>query len=110
MSIPKNVLIEFRGFYEPFANPETIEMTEYAHSKGHQISVYSAVYNVDFVTVKWLMAIPTRRFFLHLPDGKVAKIPVTQDYMRNVSSVIQGVPNIGFAIMNSLFPTNNEKI
>lgn len=108
-SIPKNVLIEFSGFCEPFANPETIEMIEYAHSKGHQIALFTTVCNVNSDTVKRLIAIPYKNICLHLPDGKVAKIPVTQDYMKNVFSVIQGVPNIGFAIMNNLFLTNNRE-
>jgi hypothetical protein len=108
-SIPKNVLIEFSGFCEPFANPETIEMIEYAHCEGHQIALFTTLSNVDSNTVKRLIALPYKNICLHLPDGKIAKIPVTQDYMKNVFSVISGVPNIGFAVMNNLFQTNNRE-
>jgi hypothetical protein len=107
--IPKNVGIFFSGFCEPFANPQAIEMIEYAHSQGYQLTLFTTLYNVDCGTVKRLIAIPFTDFCLHLPDGQVAKIPLTQDYMRNVFSVIQGIPNVSFSLMNRNFVSFNRE-
>ena len=104
-TVPKDVVVSFCGFCEPFANKDTMKMIKYAHDNGYKISLSSTLSGATREDVQQLIKIPLELFMLHLPDGKHSNIPVTQEYMENVFTVMQKIPNIGFMSMNDNFTT-----
>jgi len=42
-NVPKNVVIDFAGFAEPFVNPECADMMIYARNEGHQVNINSTL-------------------------------------------------------------------
>ena len=107
--IPKDVVIEFSGFCEPFVNPTTIQMIESAHSAGYEIAIYTTLFNVTKNIIERLGRLSFKEFVLHLPDGRVAKIPVTNEYAVNILSIMQKIDNIQFISMNNNFISNNRE-
>ena len=77
--IPKNVLIRFSGFSEPFLNPECIKMIQYANDNGYQIQLYSTLVGMTANDVDILNTVKLQKFVIHLADNeKYAKISLSQ--------------------------------
>lgn len=70
--IPKDVLISFAGFCEPFVNVACAAMIRYAHSKGHKVSVFTTGLGMSVNDLEQIRDIPFTGiqggFVLHLPD------------------------------------------
>lgn len=109
LKLPRSLGIVFSGFCEPFISKEFVKMVQFTHERGHKILVATTLFNATKEDVKKLIKIPLVTLALHLPDGKVTKFPITQEYKDNVFTVIQNVPTLTFALMNDLFVTNNRE-
>jgi hypothetical protein len=90
-SVPTNVEISFSGVCEPFTNPNTINLMQYAYDSGHPVSLFSTFYGATPEDIEQLANIPLKRFVLHLWDGAVMKFQLTEEYTRNVFRAIQVV-------------------
>lgn len=108
-TVPKSVQIVFSGFCEPFANPECIDLIEYAHNEGYTMRLYTTLYGATTSDVQRLIKIPFTIFDLHLCDGENTKIPLTDTYKDNVFTVLNTVPNLTFVQMNNSFKSNNRE-
>lgn len=85
--IPKEVRITFAGFTEPWLNKHCTDMVEYAHQKGHPVSVFTTAVGMTVDDVERLKKIPyagnpNGGFVLHLPDQeRIAKHPLTKNFI-----------------------------
>lgn len=76
---PKDVMIIFAGFCEPFLNPRAMDMIELAKAQGHTVTLSSTLVHLDPRDVPRLKAVDW--FSLHAPDNSgVAHIVGTQNY------------------------------
>ena len=78
---PKNLIIYFAGFVEPFLAKDTVRMIKYANDTGHKIHLYTTLVGLDLKSLKDIEDIPFDFVVLHLPDvNKLANIPTTTEY------------------------------
>ncbi len=72
--VPKEIIIVFAGFTEPFLNKYCADMILYAHEKGHKISVFTTGVNLSKDDYDKIKGIPFQSaqggFVLHLPDAE----------------------------------------
>ena len=91
--LPKEVRITFSGFTEPWLNKDCSTMVQYAHLKGHPVSVFTTAVGMSLKDVKMISHIPfcggpNGGFTLHLPDKeRLAKHPVTKTYIKVVQAL-----------------------
>ena len=104
--VPEGLPICFSGFSEPFAAKDTLKMIKYAYELGHPILMFTTLFGLTKSEVNELVSLRYLEFRLHLPDGKIMKVPLTDDYKDNVFTVIQNVPNLTFSLMNNKFQSN----
>ncbi len=106
--IPPKLPLVFSGFSEPFANKETINYIAYAHETQHPVGIFTTLQGVSQTGLKELLKYKYLVFCLHLPDGRTAKIPVTEEYKNNGFTVLQNIPNVSLSIMNDGFVADNR--
>jgi hypothetical protein len=105
-TVPKNTIIEFSGFAEPFLNQECPDMILWAHKKGHEIIIYSTLVGLTPSEADRILHIPFKEFVLHLPDAEGnANIPNTVRYRTVLGEVLTRVHNISFMNMGYGFTT-----
>ena len=92
--IPRNVIISFTGFVEPFANPNCLDMILYALEQGYIIRVFSTLYNVsidDYCKFKDNKNLKT--LDVHLPDSQGnTRFPITEAYKKTLKYVVDNPP------------------
>jgi len=42
-SVPKNVVVQFSGFCEPFTNPNCFDIIEYAYDAGYPVDLFTTL-------------------------------------------------------------------
>jgi FkbM family methyltransferase len=86
--LPKEVRVTFAGFTEPWLNKHCTDMVEYAHERGHPISVFTTAVGMTVDDVHRLKKIPyagnpNGGFVLHLPDQeRIAKHPLNKNFIK----------------------------
>jgi hypothetical protein len=107
-TVPKETDVYFSGVSEPFQNQETIDMIEWAHEKGHLITIYSTLTGLIPEHADRLVKIPIKKLVLHLPDAYGnARIPNhDRAYQISRSIVEGGIKNIEFMNMGQTFISN----
>ena len=101
--IPKNVLIRFSGFSEPFLNPECIKMIQYANDNGYQIQLYSTLVGMTANDVDILNTVKLQKFVIHLADNeKYAKISLSQHKEILKKIVSFNMENVFFMTMGTI--------
>jgi sulfatase maturation enzyme AslB (radical SAM superfamily) len=106
--VPKNVVIHFSGFSEPFLNPQCVDMIEYAHLEGYKIVLFSTLVGLKSRDVERLRRC-NPEVTLHLPDelGN-AKIPITRAYKETLTAVLKLLSVNTFYVMNEQFISNER--
>lgn len=80
--LPREVILDFAGFSEPFLNPDIVEMMEYALEKKHDMRLYTTLMGLSTRDLERVTKIPFLSVVLHLPDIKqCANISVTDEYL-----------------------------
>jgi hypothetical protein len=109
IKVPKNLIINFSGFSEPFLNSRAIDMMELAHELGYKVWLSSTLVGATPKTVDRLAKIGLGLFLFHLPDNLGnAHIPTTQNYKDTVVAAFQKLHVNGVSIMNSDFVSNER--
>jgi hypothetical protein len=108
--LPRNVVLILSGFTEPFLNPQTVSMIEYASEKGFIIQIYSTLIGLSTDDIRRLKECENIKFFmLHLPDNQGnAKIPVTQEYKDVLVSAFTSLQIDKTMSMNGTYNLNNR--
>lgn len=92
--IPKDVIISFTGFVEPFANPGCLDMILYALDSGYIIRVFSTLYNVSIDDYKRFKDYKNLKTLdVHLPDSNGnTKFSITESYKKTLEYVFAHPP------------------
>lgn len=79
--MPRETVISFAGFVEPFLHPYGCEMIQYAYEQGHPVELYTTFVGLTKKQFDTIKEIPFREVVLHTPDKKnYADIPITEEY------------------------------
>lgn len=86
---PKDTVIEFAGFGEPFLNPETAEMMLYTASTGREVNLFTTLVGMTEEIWEKIKNIPFTMVVVHLPDAKqYAHIPLTEEYWKLLRTMV----------------------
>lgn len=98
---PKNLIVRFAGFVEPFLNPEAVKMMQYAHKLGREISLFTTLVGLTRENFAAIRTLPFYRVVLHLPDKDgLAKIPMTQEYFSVLDDILNAKRTDGQAFVD----------
>jgi len=88
--LPKNILITFSGFCEPFLNPKCIKMILYANQKGFEIRINTTCVGLTIEDIDLIKDIPFELFYVHLPDNAgLTNIKVNQHYLDVIKYILK---------------------
>jgi len=106
-TVPKNLLINFAGYSEPFANKECLSMIEYALEQGYAVGLYTTLYKVTEDTAKRLIELKKQyktfcRFYIHLADSSnnMPGFKVTPEYLNVLSLIDTSLNDIVYMTMD----------
>lgn len=87
--LPKNALIEWAGFVEPFLNNESIDMMQYAFEQGYEMTLYTTLIGMTKKKLMKIISMPFKQVVLHVADKDgYANIPVTDEYLELLEIII----------------------
>ena len=87
--MPKDIVVDFSGFVEPFLAKDGLRMVQYAHESGHDVRLFTTLVGLDLAAFKKIEDIPFKLVVLHLPDvHHYANIPVTDAYLELLLYVV----------------------
>ncbi len=105
--IPKDVIISFGGFSEPFLNQDCLCMIEYTSQRGNPVFIMTTLVGLTLNETKELNKIYFEGFCVHLPNSiGDEKIKVTPEYLSVLAEVAKGPIDVHFVS----FGKPNEKV
>lgn len=100
--LPKDTLIEFAGFVEPFLNPEGVEMILYTHEQGFEMTLFTTLRGLTLEGFNRIKHIPFHQVVLHTPDIKeYANISITDEYLAVLDAVLEAKRDDGRPFVDS---------
>ena len=113
--LPKNVIIVFAGYTEPWANNLCNDFVDLALSQGFDISIYTTLYNIDSVQCDRLVellekyATQVKQFWVHLPDQNknMVGFRYNEDFAYTFNQISQ-LKNINYMTMDSESKIDSE--
>lgn len=98
--LPKDVIVDFTGYYEPFLNPDCTQMILYAHDLGLSVRLSTTVMGLTAGQVDQFKHIPFTKFAVHLPDTKgLTRIIVDDSYLEAFQRLIDSdISNMAFHV------------
>lgn len=88
--LPKDTIISFCGFVEPFLHPNAIEMIEHTWKQGYDIKLYTTLVGLTKDKFERIKNIPFYYVVLHTPDEKeYANIPMTKEYFEILDMALE---------------------
>ena len=86
---PKNLIVDFAGFAEPFLNPDIISMMEYAIRSNRDVRLFTTLVGMTEAVFSKMIKLPFYRVVLHLPDEhSYSQIPLTKEYYSFLERII----------------------
>ena len=86
--IPKDFVINFAGFSEPWLAPECTDMVLSAHVRGHRIRAFTTFVGMEPADVMKLTEIPFELFTVHVADeAPTTRIPMDETMMTTLRAV-----------------------
>ena len=99
--IPDNTILDWSGFVEPFLNPVSIEMMEYADKIGFEQNLFTTLQGLDYQTFKRMVKIQFSSVVLHTADKYgYANIPITDSYLNMVKEMVDARKQDGTPFIN----------
>jgi hypothetical protein len=90
LKLPRNTIISFCGFVEPFLHPQAIEMIEYTWQQGYKIKLYTTLVGLTKAGFERIRNIPFHYVVLHTPDEQgYANIPMTEEYFEILDMALE---------------------
>lgn len=100
--IPKNTLIEWAGFVEPFLNDKSIDMMEYANENGYNMTLFTTLVGLSDEQLERVLNIPFKQVVLHTADKDgYANIPVNDNYIKKLKKIVNATKSDGSAFIDS---------
>ena len=88
--LPKDTVIEWAGFAEPFLNRECIDMMLYANEKGYDMTLFTTMVGLSEENLERILKIPFKQVVLHTADKDgYANIAVTEEYLRLLEKIVE---------------------
>jgi hypothetical protein len=106
---PNNVSITFAGYFEPFANPQFVDMLKLANEQQRRIDLFTTLWGIRKENIEELSKIQFNQVCLHLPDGKYMREPMTDNYRDLFFEFQTSVSRIHYMSMNGYFKSNNRE-
>ncbi len=109
---PKDTIVDFSGFVEPFLNQDSLEMMRYCMRTGHEMTLFTTLCGLDVDSAKEVVSLPFDLVCLHLPDKNgFASIPLTEEYYKVLHIFLEarktdGSPFVDYA--NSQFEVHPD--
>lgn len=101
--LPKNVIICFAGFSEPFLSPFTTDMMNYVYDNQREISLFTTLVGLTVEKFEKIRYLPFRKVVIHLPDEKnFANIPLTKEYLHILEIIINTKKNNGSCFVDKM--------
>ena len=89
---PKELVVDFSGFVEPFLAQDAVQMILYCAEQGRQVRLFTTLRGLTFAKFKEIEDVPFSMVVLHLPDKYgFANIPVTDEYLKLLEVVTSKV-------------------
>jgi hypothetical protein len=86
--VPKDVVVSFAGFCEPFTNPRATDMIRLAKEQGHEVHLYTTLVGLKAQDVPRLKGCDDH-LVLHLPDNRgIAHVPTTDEWRKVLAEVL----------------------
>jgi len=102
LHIPKNTLISFSGFVEPFFHPNAVEMMTYANEQGFNLELFTTFMGLKFEDYLKIREIPFKQVVLHTPDiKKYANICMTDEYNLILNDALNYTRQDGLPLIDS---------
>lgn len=99
---PKNTIVNFAGFVEPFLHKDAAKMICYAHESGRRVSLFTTLVGMNRKDFEQIKDIPFYSFVLHVPDkNNYAKIPITEEYIYVLDKVLDCKRDNGLPLITS---------
>ncbi len=90
LHMPKDAIISFAGFVEPFHHKDAVEMLLFAHEMGYQLELFTTFEGVSRAQYEQIKDIPFVRVELHIPDkNQNARIRTTKEYWEVVKLALE---------------------
>lgn len=87
--LPKNTLIDWAGFVEPFLNPQAADMMLYTHEQGYEQTLFTTLVGATDEDLEKVVSIPFKIVCLHTPDeNSYANISITEDYLQHLKYIV----------------------
>jgi len=83
-NIPKNVIIDFAGFCEPFQNKECADMILYANEQGYKVMVWTTLVGLTDKDVKRIEKVPFLVFSVHDIGQEKRDYPFITDWHKAI--------------------------
>lgn len=91
--VPKNIIIDFAGYAEPFLNQQAPEMIEYAINNGYQVRLFTTLVGLTKEGLDKIKKFSFRSVVLHLPDDDgYLKCNVDDAYCEIATLFKQSIP------------------
>lgn len=93
---PRETIIDFSGFVEPFLVDDSVEMMEYTYKTGHEMTLFTTLRGLSVEQAERVIAMPFRFVCLHTPDKDgYASIPMTEEYFQVLELFMNAVKDSG---------------
>ncbi len=87
--LPKDAVITFSGFTEPFLNPECADMILITADNGNKMSLHTTLRGLTLEGLDKIKDIKFEYVTVHLPDKDgYADIPLTDEYMKVLDKIL----------------------
>lgn len=106
---PQKVSVIFAGYFEPFANPQFVDMLRLANEQERRIDLFTTLWGIRKDNMAALTKIKFNHVCLHLPDGKYMREPMTENYRDLFFEFQTCVSRINYMSMNGYFTSNNRE-
>ncbi len=88
--LPKETIVDFSGFVEPFFNKDSLKMMEYTVESGHSATLFTTFEGLSLEEFVRLVKIPFRYLCIHTADADgFANIPITEEYLAILAKAIE---------------------
>ena len=111
-NLPKDVLIRFSGFSEPFLNHDAVKMIKLANKKGFRVDLFTTIVGLNENLINELSECNLESIILHVPDNK-GNTHIIQaggkDYAKNLELFLQKMNVTNIMSMNENMFENNGR-
>jgi uncharacterized Fe-S cluster-containing radical SAM superfamily protein len=110
--LPKDVLVRFSGFTEPFMNADTVKMIKLAAEGGFRVDLFTTLVGLEESQISELASLDLDGVVLHLPDNEENTNIIKaggKNYDKILALFLQKVSVTEFMTMNKNMFANNGR-